>query len=468
MIQRRVLQVCLCIGLLWLSTVVGLTQTETPPDLVLEPGDPIDNDIPLPVASIQSFASIESVNLRHARLTHDFLFTNSGPSDVTRLDIYIAIPPNRDNQSVSNLTFSAPYTLLTDRYGQSIAYFQFGTISSGQYITVSWEGDVEIKAMDYDIDSSRVAGLDQISPDIVSSYTTAESMYRLDSQIIQDAAQVAANGATNPYWIARNVHDFVAKRLTYLNDHRWDDAETVYLQQHGSCSEYTILFIALCRANGLPARYVGGTRHRQQGIYVDTVYHRWAEVYLPPYGWVPVDVTHDDTGGEPIYAYFGALTDERFVTTVSGGNSEYLGWNYHNSYRYYCDSSCPTTSRERSFTWTPYSPELRTIPSSLTGLALPNSADSVIGNFDVISTNGSYDWILDSSPSWLHLNKNSGITPGTVQAMADTTGLGLGPHTGEVVLQFQSLDGNVSVPIEIQIVDEILKIYLPMVTNSSW
>ena len=95
--------------------------------------------------------------------------------------------------------------------------------------------------MDYGLDPDQVEELDQIPSDIDSTYTTNESMYRLDSQIIQSAAQVAANGATNPYWIARNIHDFVANRLTYLNDHRWDDAETVYLQQHGSCTEYTYL-----------------------------------------------------------------------------------------------------------------------------------------------------------------------------------------------------------------------------------
>ena len=125
---------------------------------------------------------------------------------------------------------------------------------------MSWEGLVAIEALDYGLDPGLVGGLDQIPADIITTYTTNEAMYRLESQTIQDAAQAAAEGATNPYWIARNVHDFVAERLECVNDHQWDDAETVYLQGHGSCSEYTFLFVALCRANGLPARYVGATR----------------------------------------------------------------------------------------------------------------------------------------------------------------------------------------------------------------
>jgi transglutaminase-like putative cysteine protease len=451
-------------GLLWLSTSLGLARTGSPPDPILDPGDPLENDNAPPLVARQNFA-IPAVNPRHAHLTFNFLFRNDGPGEVTRLEVYAAIPSNRDNQVISNLSFSAPYTLLSDGYGQPIAYFQFDTLSPDQQVTVSWDADVEIETMDYGVDPGQVAGLDQIPAEVINTYTTNKSMYRLESLTIQNAAQTAANGATNPYWIARNVHDFVANRLTYLNDHHWDDAETVYLQGHGSCSEYTYLFIALCRANGLPARYVGGTRQRQEGTYVDTVFHRWAEVYLPPYGWIPVDVTHDDTVGGPVYTYFGALTDERFVTTVSGGDSEYLGWNYHYAYRYYYSGGRPNVTRERGFTWQSYPPQLRVSPSSLTKLVLFDATDAVIGGLDVISTNGAYGWSLSSATSWLQLDKTSGTTPDTVQVTADATGLDLGSHNGEVVLEFQSLDGDVAVPVEVLVVEEILETFVPVVAK---
>lgn len=351
---KTALQLLLCLSVVCLSAPAGLGQTDASSQWVLSSPDPVGSDSSSPVVVTQWLDAVETAGARRAHLTYNFVFTNSGPLDVTHLDVYIAIPPDRANQSIVGLTFSAPYTILTDRYGQQVAYFQFDTISAGEEVALFWEGDVRIEAMDYGVDPDQVGGLDEIPADIVSTYTTAESMYRLDSQIIQDAAVVAADGATDPYWIARNIHDFVANRLTYLNDHRWDDAETVYLQQHGSCSEYTVLFVALCRANGLPSRYVGGTRQRQEGTYVDTVYHRWAEVYFPPYGWVPIDVNHDDTSDGIVYTYFGATSDERYVTTVSGGNSEYLGWNYHDSYRYFWEEECPYTSRQRSFVWEPY------------------------------------------------------------------------------------------------------------------
>jgi len=58
----------------------------------------------------------------------------------------------------------------------------------------------------------------------------------------------------------------------------------------GDCSEYSYLFVALCRAAGIPARIQAGFAfHSENEVLEDG--HMWAEYYLENYGWVPVDVT---------------------------------------------------------------------------------------------------------------------------------------------------------------------------------
>ncbi|UGB39890.1 transglutaminase domain-containing protein [Frateuria soli] len=57
---------------------------------------------------------------------------------------------------------------------------------------------------------------------------------------------------------------------------------------HGDCGEQTMLLLTLLRLNGIPARWQSGWMF-SDGDY-DNI-HDWGQLYLAPYGWVPVDVT---------------------------------------------------------------------------------------------------------------------------------------------------------------------------------
>jgi transglutaminase-like putative cysteine protease len=383
-------------------------------------------------------------NPRKAQLTYNFSFTNNGPNKIRNLKVYFAIPEDRDNQSIKNLTFSKPYETKIDQYGQQVASIIINEISTGQKVDIFWQGEIETYSIDYNINPDQVLDLNHIPQDILSTYTTNGSYYNLDSHIIRDAAIEAAKGATNPYWIARNVHDYVANQISYLNDNSWDNAETVLLQRHGSCTEYAFLYVALCRANGIPARYVGGTRQRKEGRYIDDVYHRWSEVYLPPYGWIPVDVDHDDddTGFGPVYDYFGASTNDRFATTLSGGGSDYLRWNYHSSFRYECDGSCPEIESDRYFIWEPSSSENPFDCSSVTDVS-DSECEALVDLFQ--STEGQ-EWVDKSN--WLDSSK-----------VEDWFGVTLyNNHVYGLDLQANNLTG--SLPISIGNLAEITWLYL--------
>jgi len=63
-----------------------------------------------------------------------------------------------------------------------------------------------------------------------------------------------------------------------------------WTQKAGSCRDYAMLFIEVCRAVGLAARFVSG--YQEGDLDSDDRHlHAWAEVYLPGAGWRGYDPT---------------------------------------------------------------------------------------------------------------------------------------------------------------------------------
>jgi hypothetical protein len=142
----------------------------------------------------------------------------------------------------------------------------------------------------------------------------------------------------NPYWIARKIFDYVRLNMEYKLEGGWNVAPYVLERGTGSCSEYTFSFIALCRAAGLPARYVGAVVVRGDDASLDEVFHRWPEVYLPNYGWIPIDPQGGDKElPRNRILNIGHLSNRFLITTQGGGDSEYLGWYYNSNEKYVTD-----------------------------------------------------------------------------------------------------------------------------------
>lgn len=84
------------------------------------------------------------------------------------------------------------------------------------------------------------------------------------------------------------------------------DAEKVLESREGVCQDFAHLMIAMCRAVGVPARYVSGYLFARDGevgrdpeadrIEVQT--HAWVEVGLPGAGWWGLDPTNRQRVGE--------------------------------------------------------------------------------------------------------------------------------------------------------------------------
>ncbi len=98
-----------------------------------------------------------------------------------------------------------------------------------------------------------------------------------DPQIIRTAQPLKA---ATPEKTAQNTFQWMVNHMTYAG-FSGKDKGALYALEHkkGDCTEYMYLFAALCRANAIPARCVGGYICKQNEVLHPASYHNWAEIY---------------------------------------------------------------------------------------------------------------------------------------------------------------------------------------------
>ena len=85
---------------------------------------------------------------------------------------------------------------------------------------------------------------------------------------------------------------------------------------HADCGQQTLLLIALLRLNGIPARWQSGMMFAPNDGVSDNYWnlHDWGQLYIAPYGWMPMDVTFgrlDDADPSVAGFYLGGLDGYR-------------------------------------------------------------------------------------------------------------------------------------------------------------
>lgn len=281
-------------------------------------------------------------NKRTEEVTYRERYKNFGPDIISEINIAIALPYDLPNQEIiSKETTPAKYEMRKDKWGQSFAYFTFKNVKAGEEVKAEMKVRADIYEIRYFIDPDIVGPLSLVPEDIREKYLIDDIKYSLNDPVIQNAVKEAVGDEKNPYWIARKIYKYVQEKMHYELAGGWNVAPTVLKRGSGSCSEYSFVYIAMCRAAGIPTRFAGSVVIRGDDASYDDVFHRWVEIYLPNYGWIPVDPSGgDEPEPEKQAEYFGGLKNRFLITTLGAGSSEYLGWEYNSSSNYKCKGRC--------------------------------------------------------------------------------------------------------------------------------
>ena len=69
--------------------------------------------------------------------------------------------------------------------------------------------------------------------------------------------------------------------------------DEVLHHRKGVCQDYAHLFIAICRKNKIPARYVSGYLNQGADFIGSSQMHAWVEALVPGLGWIGFDSTNN-------------------------------------------------------------------------------------------------------------------------------------------------------------------------------
>lgn len=142
------------------------------------------------------------------------------------------------------------------------------------------------------------------------------------SPALRRAVAEAIEGETDPLSQARRIFDWVFEHITYNAEEEYGIipslAEHALARRRGDCGVQAMLFIAMCRCVGIPARWQSGwqtQRHRWN-------MHDWCEFFVEPFGWLPADPSYgwrEHVDPRVRSFYFGNLDAYRMVVSRDYG-----------------------------------------------------------------------------------------------------------------------------------------------------
>lgn len=138
------------------------------------------------------------------------------------------------------------------------------------------------------------------------------------SPYLRHLAEELRAGESRPLAIARRFYDYITNHVRYSYMRAYlqidDAADFAALNLKGDCGVQALLFIALCRISGIPARWQSGLTAEPDAPGC----HDWAQFYVPEYGWLFADCSYGGGGKrrgdeERRRFYFGNLDAYRMV-----------------------------------------------------------------------------------------------------------------------------------------------------------
>jgi transglutaminase-like putative cysteine protease len=172
------------------------------------------------------------------------------------------------HQRCQDLTANYPFQLNTDHYGNQVLHFTFEKLAPYASRIITIKANLMVSPSANPIAAEPEAADLQPEKYIESDHP---AIRRVAAKLQESDAIKTINAVFR--WVASHVR---------YSGYAARDRGALYAleQKKGDCTEYMDLFVALCRANGLPARRIGGYISPRNAVLKARDYHNWGEFYV--------------------------------------------------------------------------------------------------------------------------------------------------------------------------------------------
>lgn len=168
------------------------------------------------------------------------------------------------------------------------------------------------------LDPAKVKPYD-IGGELYREYTSERPPHIVFTPEVKKLAAEIVGDETNPLERARRIFRWVSKEIRWCAEMEYSTIENLSAKgiatREGDCGVQGLVFITLCRAAGVPARWQSGwqTKPNQRNM------HDWSEFFVEPWGWLPADAsnglqTHDDPRVQEFFC--GHMDSYRFIVNL--------------------------------------------------------------------------------------------------------------------------------------------------------
>lgn len=231
--------------------------------------------------------------------------------NLTEEDKIISLYMNTSWQTVSLNKSSQPLgTIKTDEDGNKVAILNMSNIQANESSEYTVSYDVISKPRNLlDISPSGAKTLSDIPQNLTATYLNDTETWMTNNPTLQNLASSLKGSEIRVLVIVENFVSWIWKNIAYpynsTHEFPFYPNETL-ASKSGDCDDQAILLISLSRIVGIPAYLQIGAIYRPDitnesslawGGHIENIqnrigWHGWAMVYVPPWGWLPFDLTY--------------------------------------------------------------------------------------------------------------------------------------------------------------------------------